>query len=294
MDGQLIKMMVGRFLTGLSEGKTSIPVDLVTEFTTNLHTTFLTDWERANEGKFTLRMSNLGRPLCQTQMEKEGAPTSPVFNNLKPVRFATGDMLEHWLIMILKASGVPVDATDIPCSLEIFGENITGTADIIIDGKVYDIKSASSFSVSRKWNWGFQALVEDDPFGYITQGYCYSEALKKPFGGWLVINKNNGELLIIEPPTDDTQHRKEALRQAQHTVKTIVENGKFQRQYDVIEEMFRKKPTGNTILPFTCSWCDYRESCWENLQYRPSVMSKAVDPKWVYYVDLKVIPERGE
>ena len=77
------------------------------------------------------------------------------------------------------------------------------------------------------------------------------------------------------------------MRKIKATVETVNEN-KFARCFEPIEETFRGKPTGNKILGVNCSFCSYKESCWDNLQQLPSVMSKAQFPKVVNYVELNV------
>ena len=64
------------------------------------------------------------------------------------------------------------------------------------------------------------------------------------------------------------------------------ESNKFERCFEPEDEMFRGKPTGNKILGTTCSFCDFKYACWEGLQEKPSVMSKAQFPKMVSYVSI--------
>jgi hypothetical protein len=165
-----------------------------------------------------------------------------------------------------------------------------GTYDIIIDDKVYDIKSASPFAFDKKFGesgGGFDKVAKDDVFGYLTQGYLYSEATKKPFGGWIVINKATGEILLSEPPQDDSQYRKEAIKKALDNTKALMEDKPFEKCFELEEEMFYKKPTGNKILGTVCSYCPYKQKCWgENIQYLPQQQSKASNPKFAWYVEI--------
>ena len=71
------------------------------------------------------------------------------------------------------------------------------------------------------------------------------------------------------------------------TVETVKHN-KFARCFEPVEETFRGKPTGNKILGVSCSFCNYKHSCWDNLKELPSVKSKAQFPKLVNYVELNV------
>ena len=72
IDGKVLELMVNTFLVGYNRGEEVIPPSLIEEFGEGLKNNFLTNREQSKHGKFTLRMSSLGRPLCQTQMEKMG------------------------------------------------------------------------------------------------------------------------------------------------------------------------------------------------------------------------------
>lgn len=285
MDGQIIKATIEAYLQKLSRGEVELPTELIDEYTQGLNDKFKTRRERSNHGEFTLRLSNLGRPTCQLQRERDGAQKREVHENLMPVRFATGEMLEHWLLMIIKASGLKVEGVAIPTDLEVYGETIQGEVDIVINGVVYDIKSASAFSF-RKFSEGFDAIYQDDPFGYVVQGYNYAAAIDKPFGGWIVINKNNGEICVCDTPINSEKYAEEAAGRGENAVATIMDDRPFERQFSDVEETYRKKPTGNRKLIFTCAWCPYKYECWDNLTYAPQAMSTAVSPKWEYYTEL--------
>jgi hypothetical protein len=294
MDGATIKLYVHNYLQKLARGEVDLPPELVEGFADGLKENFLTLRKQGNDGKFTMRMSNLGKPICQTQMDAAGSVKDPHFEILQPVRFAVGDMLEHWLIMIMRASGLPIDDVDIPTELKIGNATIKGTADIILDGKVYDIKTASMHGF-RKFGpqEGFFSILEDDPFGYVVQGFCYAKALGVPFGGWLVLSKNNGEFEVCEVPKRQEQLMEDALARAEEVVDTITKKLPFQRRFEDVPELWRKKPTGNRKLGFSCSWCEHKVSCWgaENLEHRPQIMSVARAPKWEWYTEVNVEKE---
>ena len=59
----------------------------------------------------------------------------------------------------------------------------------------------------------------------------------------------------------------------------------FKRCFDSIEEKFRKVPTGKRVLGEECYWCDYKFSCWPNLEYKPQEASSAREPRWFYYTN---------
>ena len=73
---------------------------------------------------------------------------------------------------------------------------ILGHMDCKIDGEVVDIKSASGYAFQKFKNG---TLAEDDVFGYMAQLAGYEQAEKSTGGGFLAINKENGELALFKP-----------------------------------------------------------------------------------------------
>ena len=60
----------------------------------------------------------------------------------------------------------------------------------------------------------------------------------------------------------------------------------FQRNFDDVEETWYKKPTGNRKLASACTFCDYRYSCWPDLEYRKKAKSKSAHA-YEYYTLFK-------
>lgn len=282
-NSDIILLKIEDYLAKLQRGEVTLPAVLVDEMTIRMNNRF----KRENsKRKFKLVMSNIGKPLCQLQMESKGAKSERYNPHILPIRFAVGDMIEHWLMMIIKASGVPVNDTDIRCELDLLGERVGGIADIDIDNGLYDVKSTSDFQY-RKYQQGFSKVYEDDPFGYVVQGAMYDEAVGRPFKGWIVINKNNGNMCICNTPVNwKEKYKPEALKVAEIAMKTIKENADFKRSFSDMDEMWYKKSTGNRILGFNCGWCDYKNVCWPGLQHHKSPFSKAKEGKYNYYTEL--------
>tara|TARA_R110002012_G_scaffold129074_1_gene281439 strand:+ start:474 stop:1328 length:855 start_codon:yes stop_codon:yes gene_type:complete len=233
-------------------------------------------------GDFRLRMSNLGRPTCQLWFDKnkpEEASSKP--NNFM-MNMMLGDIVEAVFKGLLRGAGVKYEEPD-NVSLDVDGTNISGTYDLVIDGAVDDVKSASGWSYDNKFI-DFETLKEGDAFGYVSQLVGYAKAAKKKIGGWWVVNKANGRFKYVSAENADENYE---MRKIRATVETVKHN-KFARCFEAIEETFRGKPTGNKILGVSCGFCDYKKACWKNLQELPSVMSKAQFPKIVNYVELNV------
>ena len=281
MDAQLIRIGTREFLRRRARGEVTIPPELLTEYVTHIDKRIA---KPPRSRDFTMRMSNLGRPTCQLQMDKANAPAQIVNDYQREYTFMMGDVSEIWLIMIMKAAGIPVDSYDVPVKVQLANQTISGTLDIIIDGIVYDIKTISSASFQKYTGFGgFSSFLDDDPFGYIEQGVLYSEGSGKPFGGWILINKNTGDIDVCEVPANFDQHRDAAIARAEETVRTLMYNRPFQRKFTDEEELFRKKPTGNRVLGKTCGYCDYTAHCWPDARHIPSLASEAKDKKHVWY-----------
>ena len=156
--------------------------------------------------KFSIRMSGLGRPLCQQLLDRQGMKEDMDYNAL--FRFLFGDLVESVMVLIMEQAEVDIVAKQKPVKLTIAGHEVTGTLDLILRDemgieKVWDVKSASEWAFKFKYTGfgGYDKIKEDDPFGYVMQGHLYGEATGLPFGGWIVVNKSSGELAMVEAPT---------------------------------------------------------------------------------------------
>ena len=226
---------------------------------------------------FRLRMSNIGRPYCQLWFLKN-KPNEQIQYSKKIMNFMLGDIVEAVFKGVLKEAGVKYEDSD-TVELKLSNANIKGTYDIVIDEAVDDIKSASIWSYTYKFD-SFESVLSSDPFGYVGQLAGYAKASGKKVGGWWVINKNNADFKYI--PATNLDLEKE-LNKLENTVKRLEEN-KFERCFEAEDETFRGKLTGNKILSKNCSFCEFRFACWSTLEEKPAVMSQAKNPKIVAYV----------
>jgi len=236
--------------------------------------------EGKQRGDFRFRMSNVGRPACQLWYEKNKPevalplPTNFIMNMM------IGDIVEAVFKGLLKEAGVKYEDSD-SVTLELDNASINGTYDIVINGAVDDVKSASDWSYRNKFD-SYETLKESDGFGYIAQLAGYAKASGKRAGGWWVVNKANGEFKYVPAKWMDVD---EEVQKIQNTVDKVSDN-KFERCFEPVPETFRKKETGNMILNKNCSFCSYRFDCWPEMVEKPAVMSQAKEPKLVPYVHL--------
>ena len=279
---------VQMFLAEANKASVEVSDEIIEEFAEACKEAFKKQFTNKRKKEFSYRMSSIGRPLCQLQMEKKGIEGEGLPYNFK-MRNLFGDLIEASAIAIMKASGTEVKDVQKKVTLKDNGDDINGTMDIKVGGKVWDIKSASPYAFANKFgdNGGFDAVVKDDTFGYASQGYLYSEADKSPFGGWIVVNKSTGEWCVTETPSSDSEYKTNALATARDNIKALKENKPFKRCFESEEEYYYKKPTGNKVLGTACSFCPYKRPCWgDTLHYLPQQQSKGKNPRWLWYTEL--------
>ena len=283
-----ILLKVQQYLDSVSKGPVKLDKQLVQEFGEACKNALLKQFEEERNTKFELRMSNVGRPLCQLQMESKGIKGEGQPYNIR-MRNTFGDLVEALALFIMKSAGVDIKNEQKKVTYKFDDNTIEGRQDVEIDNKVWDIKSASPYSFDKKFGeaGGFNEVVRDDSFGYASQGFLYGESQNKKFGGWIVINKSTGEWAVCETPASVEEHKSKAIKTAEENIKALKSSKPFKKCYSDIPETFRSKPTGNRVLGFVCSYCPYKLPCWgSGLKLLPQQQSKGKNPKWVWYTSV--------
>ena len=283
-----ILLKVQQYLDSVSKGPVKLDKQLVQEFGEACKNALLKQFEEERNTKFELRMSNVGRPLCQLQMESKGIKGEGQPYNIR-MRNTFGDLVEALALFIMKSAGVDIKNEQKKVTYKFDDNTIEGRQDVEIDNKVWDIKSASPYSFDKKFGeaGGFSEVVKDDSFGYASQGFLYGESQNKKFGGWIVINKSTGEWTVCETPASVEEHKSKAIKTAEENIKALKSSKPFIKCYSDIPETFRSKPTGNRVLGFVCSYCPYKLPCWgSGLKLLPQQQSKGKNPKWVWYTSV--------
>jgi len=236
-------------LEGLSNGEPlNIPEEELDRTIDGIRECIL-HWSQPSERNknFTLRMSNVGRPARQLWFEKN----SDVNNKPSPatqIKFLYGHLLEEIVLMLVRLSGHTVEAEQKEAKVQ----GITGHMDSVIDGEVVDIKTASKFAFKKFQNG---TLAEDDGFGYLAQLACYEASEGTSNGGFLVLNKESGELCLFRP---DDLEKPNVERTIPELIKAVESDDMPPRCHDPIPD--GKK--GNMKLPKGCNWCSYKHACY--------------------------------
>ena len=275
------ELALHKYMSDAANGKSKISEDTIQRIGKDIMDALRRQFGEKEEREFKLRMSNVGRPTCQLWFEKHKPETAQPKSNNFVMNMMLGDIVEAVFKGLLDEAGVEYgDAEKVVLELKD-GTKINGTYDIVVDGAVDDIKSASDWSYKHKFD-SYDSLAAGDGFGYIGQLAGYAKATGKPAGGWWVVNKANGKFKYVPASGIDIDAE---IKKIEDTV-AKVDSDKFERCFEPEDEYFRKKPTGNKVLNKNCTFCDYKHSCWPNLIEAPQAESKAKFPKSVHYVEL--------
>lgn len=212
----------------------------------------LKSWARPEErnSEFTLRMSNIGKPDRQLWFEKHDDNLKRDIDAPTQVKFLYGHLLEEIVLMLVRMSGHEV--TDEQKEVDVSG--IKGHMDCKINGEVVDVKTASKFAFNKFKN---NRLADDDPFGYLGQLSAYEEAENTNNGGFLVMNKESGELCMHIPDKKDKVNIPKKLNKL---IPSLDLDSAPSLCYNPIPDGTK----GNMKLPKACSWCKYKYECHKN------------------------------
>lgn len=274
-------MMIHQYLENATSGKSAMSQENIEQVATDIKDALNRQFNTKREDKFRLRMSNIGRPSCQLWFEKNKPETALPKPTTFVMNMMIGDIVEAVFKAVLREANVKFEDTD-NVTLELDEDTkISGSYDLVMNDSVDDIKSASDWSYKYKFD-SYESLHSGDSFGYVGQLAGYAKALGKKAGGWWVLNKANGLFKYVRAHIDMDKE----LDKIKKNIKAT-ESKELVRCFEPEPETFRGKPTGNMVLNKNCTFCSYRQSCWETLKELPAQMSQAKEPKMVQYISLK-------
>lgn len=207
----------------------------------------------------SLRMSNIDKP-CERQVyysintPEDKEPTPPEVY----MKFLYGHVIEELLLFLAELAGHKVEGRQ--DEQEIVG--IKGHRDVVLDGVVTDVKSASTYSFEKFKN---HKLADDDPFGYSGQLQSYihtgqsDPVVTDPTrGAFLVLDKTLGHICLDIHPKEDIPFEAVYERKKEIMASPEVPPRGFE---DVPEGK-----SGNRKLGTNCSYCEFKQKCWPGLQ----------------------------
>jgi len=203
--------------------------------------------------EFSIRMSNVGLHPRKLWYDSKYKYTRED-NKIKPstqIKFLYGHLLEELVLLLVRLSGHAVTAKQ----KEVIVDGVSGHLDCIIDDEVVDIKTASGFAFYKFRNG---TLREDDPFGYLGQLAGYEESEGTENGGFLVINKESGELCLYQPEDLDKPNIISKIK----TIKKCLKKKAPPKEYCYNPIPDGQK--GNEKLHKNCGWCPYKHECFKD------------------------------
>jgi hypothetical protein len=227
----------------------------------NISTMATSRFGAAQEPRDYLSLSSIGTP-CDRKLwykvnQSQSSEALPANALLK---FFFGDLIEELVLSLAEAAGHTVVGRQ--TRLNVHG--IGGSRDAVIDGMTIDVKSASPMSF-QKFKKG--ELVNDDPFGYISQlsSYVYAGqadplVTDKQRGGFLVVDKVNGHIHL---DVYDFSNQFDNKEQEMERAKAVVAGSLPERTFEPVPQ---SKTSPNMKLPMMCSYCDFKKTCWPNLR----------------------------
>ena len=230
--------------------------------------------------KQKLRMSNIGKPNRQLWYDMHSKEKTSSFSAPTQIKFLYGHILEEVVLFLVRLVGHSVDSEQKEAEVD----GIKGHMDCKIDGEVIDIKTASSFAF-RKFKEG--TLPDDDPFGYMAQIAAYEESEGTDKGGFLTLNKENGELTLFRPDELDKPNIKARI-------KLLREQMKEDTPPDFCYATIPDGKSGNMKLPRGCVYCRHKFECHKDSNIGMGLRVFKYAKKFEYLTNVAKLPRVQE
>ena len=205
---------------------------------------------RERDSNFTVRMSNVGKPARQLWYEKRDPQGRGGIDGATQIKFLYGHLLEEIVLMLVRMAGHKVTDEQ----KEVTVDGIIGHMDCKINGEVVDVKTASRFAFN-KFREG--RLAQDDPFGYLGQLAGYEKAEGTDQGGFLVLNKESGELCMYVPDDLDKPNIKARIN-------SLLPALDLETPPELCYAPIPDGKKGNMKIAKGCNWCKYKHECFKD------------------------------
>lgn len=207
----------------------------------------------------TLRLSNIGTECTRKLWYSINRPeTAEQLSKQTRFKFLFGDILEELLLFLAEEAGHSVEGRQTPLTIN----GVKGHRDAIIDGRLVDVKSASTLSY-RKFE--SNSLRGNDPFNYLDQLGSYLSASssdplleEKDVASFLVVDKTLGNICLDTYPKSDVDYHKKVddLREM------LAKSEPPPQRYLPVPD----GKSGNMKLSTQCSYCPFKHECFTNLR----------------------------
>lgn len=208
------------------------------------------------EPERVLRLSSIG-DQCARKIQYQYHSTKG--EELAPhtlLKFLYGDLVEWLLLFLVSLTDHKVEHKQ--AEVELGG--VKGHIDAVIDGQLFDIKSANSRGFVK---FKEHKVPQEDAFGYMSQLTNYLAAIQKYVtdpnkASFLAFDKELGHI-VVDTYVLDSECRADFVKQR---VKEVTSNALLPRGYDDVE--FQK--SGNRQLGLACRYCQFKQTCWPDLK----------------------------
>ena len=205
--------------------------------------------EEDREARNKLRMSLVGQTNRKIWYEVNAAPQETLSPKDR-IKFLFGDILESFLVLLVKTAGHEVTDTQ----KEVVLNGVVGHIDGKVDGVLVDFKSASAFGFKKFKNG---TLRDDDPFGYIAQISSYATAEGSDEAAFIAIDKQSGELALLPVHSLEMIDAEKRIDYVKEVVKTAAPPVRCHA--DVPDGK-----SGNRKLDVGCHYCQFKKHCWSD------------------------------
>ena len=281
---------IHKLLQEVIEGRTiDIPEEYINQFKENVASAIVRQLtpRTSDRKEKVLYFSEVGKPCARALWYDHNECEKEALHPDNLTKFMYGDILEEFLILLVKLSGHKVTDEQKQVQLPLHdGWVLRGRIDFKIDDVLVDAKSASSFAF-KKFSEG--KLVENDPFGYMAQLACYTEAEgSEGSPGFLVIDKQHGKIVLHQPSKRDLEN---AVPCGQMLVSVIEAPEPPDRLY--LDQPYGK--SGNRTLGIECSFCNKKKECWKDANNGKGLRSfKYSDGRVIHLTDITREPRIEE
>ena len=215
------------------------------------------------EDRRRLRLSSLGTK-CERKLwysvnwTVEPEPIDPFSYS----KFIYGDITESYVLGLCKASGHTVEG--LQDTLDVL--DIRGHRDCVIDGMLFDVKSAATFSFQ---NFTGKGVRNNDSYGYVSQlsSYLYGSrndplVTYKDRAGFIFFDKQFGNIAvrILDLSTELEKKEEEVLRKKQIVANSEPPEREYEPEYKSVGSKENPQLPNNP-----CGYCQHKMECWGDL-----------------------------
>ena len=205
-------------------------------------------------------------------------------------KFLYGNLLEEAVLYFAEEAGHAVSHAQGRVEWQVNEDwQVTGRIDAVIDGKLVDVKTTSTYGFKR---YKDGITPSNDSFGYLEQVgfYTHFNGFDVPIDGtgFLWVDKGNGHIKYTEvvPPTKD-----ELEQRANNIIQAV-----DKEEHEVVR-FYKPEPygkSGNMSLPISCSYCPHKQTCWRDSNNGQGLRGFAYNHAPVWFTDVQREPRCPE